>query len=480
MTIYKYPRKKLLFLFSSLLAVFFLTSCQKQPTIRFGDLYTDNNNGSNVVVVDTSTVLVSTIYNDSTFTNGTGFLMAGTYKDPYLGTITSRAFFQVAAPISLPSLSSVNNTYDSIALLVFFKANNPWYGDTTSLQNYVVNQVDTLYQLNPPLVNGFFSNNSLPIDPTPLGQTGPFFIRPTALDSTPITSQGSRDTVMIRLDDNLGRRLYNMVYTLSDSINNPTSFQNWFHGLCLSTDGIGSGGTGAIFGFKDSCVMRIYYRTAGVYLQQFIDFPITNRSEAFNSIRTNRTGSPAANIKTLPPGYNYNVIPPTTPSTATGNAGYMQAITGLTVRLRFPTVKTIALRPDYIGLLRATLTVRPVPDSWSTTWRLAPQLGVYSTDQSNLLGTPIPATGASGSQTGNLVVDNFNPQNAAYTYDVTSFVKAVITNNATNADSLGLILTAPPPNNVADFRRVIVADQSYRTNQRTTLSVYYISLFPHN
>jgi hypothetical protein len=480
MTIHKYPRKKLLFLYSSLLAVFFLTSCQKQPNLRFGSSYTNDLSGSNVVVVDTSTVLVSTIYEDSTSTNGTGYLMVGTYQDPSLGTVTSRAFFQVAPPTSLPSLSPVNNTYDSIALLVFFKVGNPWYGDSTSLQNYKVNQVDTSYQLSPPYLTSYSSVSSLPVDPTPLGQTGPIFIYPSPgpRDSFPLTSQNSRDTVKIRLDDNLGHQLYNMVYSLSDSINNATSFQNWFHGLCLSTDGIASGGRGAVYGFKDSCVMRIYYRTAGVFAQQYIDFPITQRSLAFNSIRTNYAGTPLVNIR-KPTGY-YGQAPPATSSKVTGNAGYIQSITGLNVRLSFPTIKAIALRPDYIGLLRATLTVRPVPDSWSTTWRLAPQLGIYTTDQNNLIGTPIPATGVSGAQTGAMVVDYFNPQTVAYTYDVTAFVKAIITNNATNADSLGLILSAPAPANVADFRRVVVADQSYQVNQRTILSVYYISLFPHN
>lgn len=480
MTIHKYPRKKGRISFFSLLllAVFFLTSCQKQPNLRFGNDYTNNNNGSNVVVVDTCTVLLSTIYEDSTFTNGTGYLMAGTYKDPVLGTITSRAFFQVAPPTSLPTLTPGINTYDSIGLVFFFKKNNPWYGDTTSLQNYIVNQVDTLYQLNPPLVNGFFSNNSLPVDPNILGQTGPFLISPTRGDTSPITTQGVSDTMKIRLDQSLGQRLYNMIYTNSDSINNATAFQNWFHGLCLSTDGIGSGGTGAIYGFKDSCLMRIYYRTAGVFAQQYIDFNITQRSLAFNSIRTNRAGSPAQNIRTST-GY-YGQAPLATSSKATNNASYIQSITGLNVKLNFPTLKTIALRPDYIGLLRATLTVRPLPDSWSTTWRLSPQIGVYTTDQNNLQGTPVPGTGISGAQTGALVVDYFNPQNVAYTYDVTSFVKAVITNNATNSDSLGLYLAAPAPANVADFRRVIVADQSFQVNQRTSLSVYYISLFPHN
>ena len=478
MTIHKYPRKKLLFIFFSLLAVFFLTSCQKQPNLRFGSTYTNDNNGSNVVVVDTSTVLVSTINNDSTFTNGTGYLMAGTYKDPILGTVTSRAFFQVAPPSSLPSLTPGINTYDSIGLVIFFKKNNPWYGDTTTQQNYVINQVDTSYQLSPPFLNGYYSNSDLRIDPNKLGETGPIFIYPTRGDTSPITSQGVSDTVKIRLDQSLGQRLYNMIYTNSDSINNPTSFQNWFHGLCLSTSGIGTGGTGAIYGFKDSCLMRIYYRTAGVYAQQYVDFNVSQRSLAFNSIRTIRDNTVLKDLRKQN-GY-YGQSPPATLSKVTGNAGYIQPITGLTVRLGFPTIKAIALRPDYIGLLRATLTVRPVPDSWSTTWRLAPQIGVYSTDQNNLLGTPIPATGVSGAQTGGLLVDYFNPQNAAYTYDVTTFIKAIITNNATNSDSLGLILTAPPPANVADFRRVVVADQTYQVNQRTILSVYYISLFPHN
>src|SRR5206468_1004303 len=102
------------------------------------------------------------------------------------------------------------------------------------------------------------------------------------------------------------------VYTNSDSINNATSFQNWFHGLCLSTSGIGSGGTGAIYGFKDSCLLRIYYRKAGVFAQQYIDFNITNRSLAFNSIRTNYAGTPLVNIR-KPAGY-YGQAPPATSS----------------------------------------------------------------------------------------------------------------------------------------------------------------------
>lgn len=473
MTIHKYPRKELLFLLSSVLALFFLSSCQKQPNLRFGNDYTDDNNSANVVVVDSSTVLMTTTFEDSTSTSGTGFLMVGNYKDPYLGKVTSRAFWQVAPPSSLPSLSPINNQYDSIGLILFYRKNAPWYGDTTSLQSYVVNQVDTLYQLGS-FQRGFFSNSSLRINPTPLGATAPMFIFPTKLDSFPLTSQGIRDTVKIRLDDNLGRRLYNMVYTLSDSVKNPTVWLNWFHGLCLSP---GNTTGNAIYGFHDSAIMRIYYREAGyVSTVKFIDFNITNTGLQFNNIRSDYTGTALQNLKkptqTVQP-------PPETPAALTGNASYVQTITGLNVKVTFPYLNKIALRPDYIGLLRAQLTVRPVPGSFSTTWRLPPQLGVYLTDQNNQIGTPIPAAGVAGAQTGNLNVNYFNPLTTTYTYDVTSFIRQQITNNASNAAQTGLLLSVPSSANVSDFRRLVIADQTYPVNQRITLSVYYISLFPH-
>ncbi len=476
MTIYKYLKKGRL-LFSFLLAVFFLTSCQKQPNLLFGNTYTNTNNSANVVLVDTSTVLLSTVFEDSTSTNGTGFLMVGSYNDPYLGNVTSRAFWQVAPPTSLPTISTINDRYDSIGLILFFKKNNPWYGDTTSLQTYVVNQVDSLYQLGT-FQNGFFSNNSLPVDPNPLGQTSPMVIFPTKGDTVPYTSQAIGDTVKIRLRDDMGKQLYNMVYNLSDTVKNATIWHNWFHGLCLSTPGVGSGGTGAIYSFKDSAIMRIYYREAGfISTVKFIDFNITNRSLAFNSIRTNYNNTALKNLRKPTQSVQ---TPPATLSKLTSNAAYVQTINGLNVKLSFPSLKSIAFRPDYIGLLSATLTVRPVPGSFNTEWRLPPQLGIYYTDQNNGLGTPIPAAGVSGAQTGNLSLDYFNPLATTYTYDVTAFVKLAITNNASYSADEGLMLSIPAPANVADLRRLVIADQSYQVNQRVLLSVYYISLFPHN
>jgi hypothetical protein len=282
------------------------------------------------------------------------------------------------------------------------------------------------------------------------------------------------------MDPALGQQLYNMIYNKSDTITNTTIWQRWFHGLCLSPGG--SGVANLIYGFKDSAIMRIYYRQNGVISTgQYIDFHIANKSYQFNNVITHYgpgsgQGKPTDNL--IRPTSRPQV-PPTTVSTLTNHVSFVQTIGGLNVKLTFPNIRSIALRADYIGLLRATLTVKPVPGSFSTTWRLPPSVGIYSTDQNNLLGVPIPALGLAGSQTGALQLDYFHPLNTVYTYDVTNFFRTQLTNTSPVAQQTGVILSIPSPANTGAFNRLIIPDQTYPVDQRITLNLYYISLFPH-
>jgi hypothetical protein len=436
----------------------------------------DDNTGANIVLVDTATINVSTTFVDSTATDGTGYLMVGSYNDDYLGTISSRAYLQVTPPPSLPALNTQLDTYDSIGMILFFKPGNPYYGDTTQYQSYMVNQVDTLWQLAP-FQRGWFSDYTLPLGPL-LGETSVRIEpnRPILYASN--TSQGAGDTVKIRLDDNLGRKIYNMVYSKSDTVVRSNQWLNWFNGLCISPDPT-KGVANIINGFKDSCLMRIYYReNAEISSEKYIDFTLTNKGFQFNNIvRNTPAGKPLYRLDdtiTQKPQ-----TPPATPSKQIGNAGYVSTINGLDVKLTFPFLSSIALRRDYIGLLRAQLIVRPVPGSFSQIWRLPPAVGIYYTDLNNLIGTPIPAIGLSGAQTGSPVIDYFNPLNSVYTYDVTAFVASQLTNPSPAASQTGLMLSIPAPANVAAFNRLVVADQSYPKTEQVILSVYYISLYPH-
>lgn len=469
MTINNYLKKERSFLLSSILALFSLVSCQKQPNLTFGNTYVGDNNGANIVVVDTSTVYLYTVVVDSTFSAGTGYLQVGKYNDPYLGTVTSRAYLQVAPP----STAAVDefDQYDSIGLVMLFKKSNPFYGDTTYTQTLVVNQVDSLYQLGSFQTN-FNSKSVLPLDPTALGQTN-VMIAP----NIPYTTQGSGDTVKIKLDDQLGHTLWNMIYNRSDTIFKSVNWLEWFHGLCISPGGaLPPTATGNIFGFKDSAVMRIYYHKSGVYsTPSFIDFGITNKSLQFNNIMVDRGSTP---LSRLVHATQNPQTPPATRSDSTGHAAYVQSITGLSVKLTVPFLNDIAQRQDYISVLRAQLTVRPDLNSFSTSWPLPPQLTLYGTNLTNVpIGT---VNGASGVQNGGLVIDFLHPLNMVYTYDVTSFVKAQIVNTDPTAKQNGLLLEMSSPSATSSFARAVLADATYPVNQRVTLSVYYISLYPHN
>ncbi|HVS98618.1 MAG TPA: DUF4270 family protein [Puia sp.] len=479
MIINKSPVKKLLFFLSFFLAaLFILSSCQKQPVLGdFGNTYTDDNTSAQVVVVDTATINVSTSFVDSTSTAGTGYLMVGSYNDDYLGKVSSRAYLQVAPPPSLPVIDPRIDTYDSIGMIFFFKPGSPYYGDTTQFQTYVVNQVDTLMEL-PPFFYGWYSNYNLPLGPD-LGSTSVRIEpnRPVTVGSIASnTSQGTGDTVRIRLDDQLGQTIYNMVYNKSDTVKNATQWLKWFHGLSVSP--AANTTANIVDGLLDTCIMRIYYRENALFSsEKFIDFAFTNKNNQYNYITTDRTGKPINNLRLATQPVQ---PPPLTPSGEIGHVGYVQSMEGLNVKLTFPYLNSIALRRDFIGLLRAQLTVRPVPGSFSTTWRLPPQVDIFTADQHNVLIAPVPAAGTGAAQSGNLVVDYFNPLNTAYTYDVTNFVAAQLVNPSPVAQQTGLMLTIPAPGGNASFNRLIVADQSYPVTQRITLDVYYISLFPHN
>ncbi|HEV3325080.1 MAG TPA: DUF4270 family protein, partial [Puia sp.] len=436
--IHHYLRKELLILLSSIVTLFFLAGCEKQPDVgQFGNSNVTDNSSANIVVVDSSTIDMSTVYVDSTATAGTGFLMVGSYNDAYLGQISSQAYLQVRPPAGLPALDPQTDTYDSIGMVLLFPKSNPYYGDTTLAQTYVVNRVDTLYQL-PNYSNGWFSNMSLPLGPV-LG-SNTVSIAP----NRPYTSQNPPDTVLIRMDDGLGQEMYNMIYNKSDTMTSLTTFLNWFGGLCISA---GAGSQGVMYGFKDSALLRIYYRsnTGGASVTKTVDFTIYSRASQWNHITNDRTGSPLANLATPT---SVTQPPPLTPSNLTGHASYVDNIIGLTTKMTFPFLNSISQRPDYIGLLRAQLTVIPLAGTFNTTWTLPPQVGIYTTDLHNTLIGPILSTGSSGVQTGSLVPNYFTPLQSTYTYDVTNFVASQIVNNNQGASQTGIMLSIPSPTNL--------------------------------
>ncbi len=443
-----------------ILVVVFLSSCQK-PSITFGNSFVSNNN-TNIVAVDTSTLQFSTILLDSFVTEGSGSMILGRYNDPYFGTITSKTFFQLGTP----GKQVVTNMagFDSIEFVM--RINKAFYADTTVVQRYYVSQLDNVINYPSATQRFFYNNSSLPYNPVPLGSTD-VVISPLAVH----TSQNALDSVRIRLPDTLGQRLLNMFVNNSDTITNLNTFLSYFRGLAVYSD-TGASHIGTIFGFRDTVFMRLYYHEPGVITNyKHIDFPYNNKSFQFNNITADRSNSPLAVLSSLQSSRPNPLIPVEAPSSLTNNAVYVQGPTGIQTKIRFPYISNLLNVPDYIGVLKAQLILTPIAGTFNPELALPPQMILSATDQNNELGTVIYFNGQV--QYGNLVTDYVYGENTLYSYDITAYIKQLLTLGSNNTD--GLILNVPSPASETSFNRVVFGDNTNK-NYKITLKIYYISL----
>lgn len=429
------------FLFSFIFLLF--VGCQK-TTIQYGQEYVDNGL-TNIILVDSISPVVSTIYKDSVITSQSGTVLVGNYTDPYLGKLTAYSYLQ----LGLPTLTDLLNNaqYDSLTLLM--KCNGTYYGDTTLPFTVSVKQLSQELKLAEGQ-NYFYNASTWPVNGSSLG-TRTFQLRPLAGDSA-----------NIKLDDTKGLELFNMIKTKSGILKDNALFTDYLKGLQIA-----SGSNGNVYGFKDSVVMRLYYHQTDISRDsKYFDFSFSNRPLQFNHITADRTGTPLAALNTQ----NNELV-----STASGNTGYLQSATGLYLKISFPTIRKLLERSDYIKIIRADLIVKPLINSYNGFYPLPPVLSAFATDGANEPGTALSTAsgGSAVTETGNLSIDYVYGTNTTYTYDVTSYLQQEITNAAINKD--GLLMLPPSTNRFSSLNRTVIGDAQNAKN-KLQLNVYYISV----
>lgn len=419
--------------------------CEKTP-IQFGQAYVDNT-FSNIVLVDTLSTQLTTVYSDSVATSGSGVTLAGNYDDNIFGKITAKSFFEVVPP-AISDLA-INSVYDSLQLILI--PNKSFYGDTTYPSQLSV------YQLTNPITfplyqTSFYNNSDFAVDPTPVGS---------------ITRQiypNIPDTVFIPLSNTTGKELFDLYKSDDYVMQSATNFLPHFKGLQLAST---LGNMHAIYGFKDSITMRLYYHQTDVFItNKYLDFHFYNTDNTqFNQVKSDRTGTPVSAFNNT----NKEIA-----STATNNSIYLQYLTGFLPKIKFPTLRNLLLRPDYVKILKADLIIKPLKNSYNPITPLPPQLLAVSTDQTNTFGTTLTnATG--GSQTGNLVVDYLYNENTMYDYDVTSYLQQQIL--ITYANQNGLLLVPPSTTWLTTLNRAVFGDQK-NVQGSIQLKLYYVSVNP--
>lgn len=426
--------------------VAFTWSCEDPNTLSVGKAFSGNN--LQTILIDTFSVVTSTVQLDTFLTSNTGTVLLGRYQDDKLGVVSASSYFQVSYGGSfLPDYSSV---YDSMVLVLPY--NHTVTGDTTKQVKINAYQVTEQMMIRKqPAVsgirlspfsagNGFFSSSSFKYNPTPFA-------------SGTVTFFPHTDTVSIRVSDKFGANWFRLAQQDSAHMFSiETNFVNtFFFGMYLNVD---PSTVGSVAGFDPQKLkLRIYYKKYyGNYLRQtFHDFKIGSYYQ-FNNIQFDRSGTALASLQTSKGITSYQ----------TGNISYVQPGTGLVTRLAFPSLKTFFANNPRLILNAANLIVYPEPGTFPKNLLPPSQLLLYTTDMTN-----IPLSSVAGGAAA-INYDYVYGINTRYTFQLFSYFFGQIKSSASTITPM-FLTTGVPGNSV---QRVYITDR-FHPYSKIQLQIYY-------
>jgi hypothetical protein len=377
----------------SMLLGLYLVACESDPfTMTVGDEIVEPT--TRLVMVDTFSIQLSTVYIDSIRTSGTGTLLAGVCDDDETGRIISKSYFQFGLPNNYNIAD--NEHYDSISLVLTY--NNYSYGDTTLSNIFTIHQLTEELSLNER--NYFYNTSSFNYDPMSIGSIR-FNPRPVM-----------KHRLEISLKKELGKEMFDYLNgELSDEITE-TDFLNRYKGMVIvpsETEG------NSILGYTTSdstLYLKIYSHISKLETEyKEIILPMVNNDLQFNQIICDWSNNPV---------FENNIQKIEIPVSETNNMAFIQGGLGLFTKINFPFLPYIVELSNSI-LVRALLYFEPIggniKDLQSTD-----EIRIFKTGRNNEMGAVLVDMDGYEIQA-NFYLDEFYDEETYFVIDITQFMR---------------------------------------------------------
>jgi hypothetical protein len=416
------------------------SSCYKKD-IQVGDDTPESH--TRIITIDTVSVVFSSYVLDSFITSGNNFSLIGNYNDPYVGNTNARTYIQPGLPTlseDVTTLLPKSAVYDSLVL--YMKPSGYYYGDTT--KPFEISVYELAEQPDYTYLTYLYNTSSVAV------KTG----APLATWSKPI-KPFFKDSVKIKLPDTLGKDFYTKLQTKASQVTSETTFLDYFRGLCIQP----TSNSAAVFGFNlaDTSVrMRLHYHQTIPYkVDKFIDFIITRTGYQFNRIITDRTGT---SLEPTVSGQHEFFANNTYPYSFT------QTGTGVYLKAKFPSLREVLKINEVVRLMDAKLILKPVKGTYDYYGNKLPNpLFLQTTDASNLAGGALVDTTGSGVQYRSPVIDDLYGINTTYTFNITSYVGALL--NTPGSGERGLFILQADPHSANQITRGVFGSRQNATYQ---------------
>ncbi len=325
-------------------------SCSEPDSVGFEVLPQSDIPG--VFFTDTITVEAVTIAEDSLRSDEAvaSFNLAGSYTDPVFGLSRASFYSQIRLPNNNTNFTfGTNPVLDSVVLTLTYA---DFYGDTLTPMQMEVFQTEESMVID----SNYYTNDELM-----LGQmlfSGTVDVRPK--DSVMVSGALRAPHLRLRLDDAFGNSFLNAGN--ANFIDN-NAFISYFKGIHVRTADVTAAGQGVIMSFNllaTTSKLTFYYTNSSGSTQQAAYFEINSGCPRFNRMGHDYTVAEFGN--TFPVSGN--------------NRLYIQSMSGVKVRLKFPHLLNFALNGP-VAINKAELVI-PVIES--TTYANHQNLLVFGVD----------------------------------------------------------------------------------------------------
>jgi hypothetical protein len=320
-------------LLTLLISLFILNSCKNQDSVGLG---VNASSQTNTNLVDTSTIVINTVPEDSVQTSGIVKNPLAYFIDPIFGT----SIASLGTDLNLPNSGAYTPptgtiTIDSSRLILNYQ--NGFYGDSIT-SKYTVN----VYQLNEKFnaaTTAYFNTKQWNYNSNTLLGTLTFNAR--THDSIKVFNiiAGAPDTLIkvppqirIPISNNFVNSI--LFNASSDALGSNAIFQNDTRGLYITLDRTKTTGPGGVFMISNADTLAVYYHTvSGTTIDTaVVKLPINNMAA---SIQHNYTSTIKNELNN---------------TSGSRNTFYLQGLGGLRAKVSFP---------NLLKNLRASLVNRP-------------------------------------------------------------------------------------------------------------------------
>ncbi|MDB4924511.1 DUF4270 family protein [Mucilaginibacter sp.] len=415
-------------LLTLLISLFILNSCKNQNTIGLGVNSTTQLNGT---LIDTSTIIVNTIPEDSVVTSALLATPLSYFKDPLFGTTEAN----LAIDLNLPNRTAYvippgTISIDSAILVLRYAPG--FYGDSIA-SRYKVN----VYQLTERLFPGskYLNTKKWKYDSSSLLGTRSFFSRTG--DSIKIIQAvaGGPDTLVkippqlrIPINPNF---INNVLYNASTTqLSSNLVFTNNVKGLYITLDKNQSGPGGTfMFALDSAARIQIYYKN---YDGTAIDTASVSLPSILHAAEIKHTYSTTVQAEL------------NNTTTTSGKAIYLQGLGGLRTRISFPYLKNIVKSlGSNIVINRAELVITAAPGS-TIPFMPVRKLTIYRYDLANQRALVEDATPGDPRAFGTTGFGGFyNAPTQQYHFLLTAYIQDLLAGATDHGTFIGVV-----PNNI--------------------------------